>query len=213
MVKNYLMHYGVKGMKWGVRNYQNADGTLTAAGKERYSHTKNSFREYSKAHTELFQKENRAYDRIQKEQNKYENNEYKKLGLKNRDNAYDKAYAQNKLLDSGKLQYSKSVWNAINKIEDQSYSIFGKKESQIYSKYEKKYVKLGEKFVDDYFNTKGGSEIKYKDLVKLGKKTYNHEHQYWQSDYNAMHLFSDMDKSNKYQTIYNDKGNWAITKR
>ena len=31
----YLMHYGVKGMKWGVRRYQNADGTLTAKGKER----------------------------------------------------------------------------------------------------------------------------------------------------------------------------------
>ena len=32
----YLAHYGVKGMQWGVRNYQNADGTLTAAGKKRY---------------------------------------------------------------------------------------------------------------------------------------------------------------------------------
>ena len=33
---DYLMHYGVKGMKWGVRRYQNEDGTLTNAGKERY---------------------------------------------------------------------------------------------------------------------------------------------------------------------------------
>ena len=32
---NYLAHYGIKGMKWGVRRYQNADGTLTAAGKAR----------------------------------------------------------------------------------------------------------------------------------------------------------------------------------
>ena len=32
----YLMHYGVKGMQWGVRNYQNPDGTLTDAGKRRY---------------------------------------------------------------------------------------------------------------------------------------------------------------------------------
>lgn len=31
----YLVHYGVKGMKWGVRRYQNKDGTLTAAGKKR----------------------------------------------------------------------------------------------------------------------------------------------------------------------------------
>lgn len=31
----YLMHYGVKGMKWGVRRYQNKDGTYTSVGKRR----------------------------------------------------------------------------------------------------------------------------------------------------------------------------------
>lgn len=33
---NYLEHHGIKGQKWGVRKYQNPDGTLTAAGKARY---------------------------------------------------------------------------------------------------------------------------------------------------------------------------------
>ena len=33
---NYLVHHGVKGMKWGVRRYQNADGSLTAAGRKQY---------------------------------------------------------------------------------------------------------------------------------------------------------------------------------
>ena len=32
-----LKHYGVKGMKWGVRRFQNSDGSLTADGKKRYS--------------------------------------------------------------------------------------------------------------------------------------------------------------------------------
>lgn len=32
-----LYHYGVKGQKWGVRRYQNSDGTLTDAGKKRYN--------------------------------------------------------------------------------------------------------------------------------------------------------------------------------
>lgn len=35
MVNNELYHHGVKGMKWGVRRYQNKDGSLTPAGKKR----------------------------------------------------------------------------------------------------------------------------------------------------------------------------------
>ena len=34
---DYLYHHGIKGMQWGVRRYQNPDGSLTAAGKKRVS--------------------------------------------------------------------------------------------------------------------------------------------------------------------------------
>lgn len=37
MDKNYLQHYGILGQKWGVRRYENKDGTLTEAGKRRYN--------------------------------------------------------------------------------------------------------------------------------------------------------------------------------
>lgn len=32
----FIAHYGIKGMRWGVRRFQNRDGTLTAKGRERY---------------------------------------------------------------------------------------------------------------------------------------------------------------------------------
>lgn len=34
--KTTLTHWGIKGQKWGVRRYQNSDGSLTLAGKKRY---------------------------------------------------------------------------------------------------------------------------------------------------------------------------------
>lgn len=77
---SYLAHHGVKGMKWGVRRYQNKDGSLTPAGKKRAS------KEYKKYAVAAQQDQGRAYQRLYidahnktaDEYNRYKTSEFNK---------------------------------------------------------------------------------------------------------------------------------------
>lgn len=47
--KDSLAHYGVIGMKWGIRRYQNKDGSLTSDGKSRYRYESWTTKHHDKA--------------------------------------------------------------------------------------------------------------------------------------------------------------------
>lgn len=45
-MSDYLIHHGIKGMKWGVRRYQNKDGTLTEEGRVRRTYRNRAISAY-----------------------------------------------------------------------------------------------------------------------------------------------------------------------
>lgn len=52
MDNNELMHHGILGMKWGVRRYQNKDGSLTPEGRRRIKSEPLPHEDYAKVHSQ-----------------------------------------------------------------------------------------------------------------------------------------------------------------
>lgn len=84
-MSNYeLVHWGTKGMRWGVRRYQNRDGTLTNAGKKRYNKELEKLRE--EARTIKNKKATEAkIDRLNTLKNKIDNEKNKNTNEPNQE--------------------------------------------------------------------------------------------------------------------------------
>lgn len=63
---NVLMHYGVKGMKWGVRRYQNYDGSYTQKGLARFRKSEEKYDDAKSRYTSAKNSGNRADAKLAK---------------------------------------------------------------------------------------------------------------------------------------------------
>lgn len=76
MQMNELYHFGIKGMKWGVRRFQNKDGTRTTAGKSRRKEYSSDYIE-SRAKKDIRSMSN---EELKKRINRYQlENQYRNL--------------------------------------------------------------------------------------------------------------------------------------
>lgn len=97
MNNNELKHFGVLGMKWGIRRYQNPDGTLTDAGRRRLA---KKDQKWARKNSDKITKKTKKS--VQRELNVYSNELLKLPGARNANgklsaqtiNAYNKKMAE-----------------------------------------------------------------------------------------------------------------------
>lgn len=109
-----LVHYGVLGMKWGIRRYQNEDGSLTDLGKQRvnkkYSKGVNKLERYDRKVQKLNTKKNKMDEKLRKFD--YKANRAK-IPIIESWSGYEKRLAKNQLkLQNKESRYRKLDWKS-----------------------------------------------------------------------------------------------------
>lgn len=149
---NYLAHYGIKGMRWGVRRFQNEDGSLTEEGKRRYKIKEKMLQLYdedrksSSNRAKEWDKIAKGYDASSKE------------GLEK----YLKEQFGNDWTDS---KYMKDVWEIDDPHKWAKENIV--KSQKLYAEDAKAYRQSAAKALKDY------KDLKIRDLSDISDKEYN----------------------------------------
>lgn len=113
---NELYHYGVKGQKWGVRRYQNKDGSLTTAGRKR----RNEFYDTEKS---VVNKLSNSYSKFVKKP--IDISEIKSRGNVNSEDAYVCARLANKIFDRSSKIEPRITNDVISAVSNSGCKMYG----------------------------------------------------------------------------------------
>lgn len=99
---DHLEHHGTKGMKWGIRNYQNEDGSLTDEGRKHYRIGGPRTKKEGKSFTSFLKKKPKKEEHKKEEPKKEEPVETREVKSKYKN--YRELKADAKYLDNNQLQ-------------------------------------------------------------------------------------------------------------
>ena len=171
-----LYHHGIKGQKWGIRRYQNEDGTYTASGKERRRSFYERYRSgrdisnekrriWSKRHEELLTN-SKEYQQLKKS-NERLRRKYELDGDDGGGGNYER-YPKGEVDAAGRKYYEQSI--RMDEIDEEFVN-----EASSYAKDRilKKYGDEGLKDIETYNNTNAiifaGTMLTAYGLIKLAK--------------------------------------------
>lgn len=157
MESNYLTHYGIKGQKWGIRRYQNPDGSLTSAGRKRYSDSGGIRGAVSKVKNAVTRRGSSSKAAAKKKQEEKEEKE--KETLEQKKDRVLKSRSAKELYENADLFTTQELQSAYNRLSlERNISSLVPKD-----------VNKGKQFVDNAIKT----AKTLNDAIDTGSKLYN----------------------------------------